>query len=67
MRTLVFILSIAILMGVAGYGMWYRFSHPELTETQLFMQIWYLVPIAIVGMIGSSWGKFSMPKRKDKK
>ena len=34
------------------YCVYYRFSHPDLTETRLFLRLWPLVPVFLGGGIG---------------
>lgn len=39
-----------LLIAVAIYATWYRFSNPTLTETQLFLALW---PTVIPGLLGA--------------
>jgi hypothetical protein len=47
------VLGAGLVLG--GYvGVVYRFMHPELTETQLFLATWPLVVVAIGLMLGGA-------------
>lgn len=51
--------NVCIAIAVAGelfVGIWYRFGHPELTETQLFLNLWpailgFIVLILLAGAL----------------
>ena len=44
------ILGFLITIGISIYwGMIYRFQNPQLTETQLFLNRWYLIIPALFG------------------
>jgi hypothetical protein len=44
------VLGYAALLGVTGIATMYRFANMTLTETQLFVALWWLFPIALVGI-----------------
>jgi len=33
-----------------------RFMFPELTETQLFLKMWWIIPTLILCVVGYKWG-----------
>lgn len=39
-----------IIGGCLGYGFYVRFANADFTETQLFLKIWYLMPILILSV-----------------
>jgi len=57
-RKLILVLSVLVLAGCLIFSYIIRFSNPQLTETQLFLKMWWLmIPLFLSGggIILSKW------------
>ena len=49
------IIGYGLLLAMIGTGIYVRFSHPELTETQLFIEFWYVWMLMIATVFVALW------------
>lgn len=58
-RLVVRVVGYAFLFGIVGVSIGYRFANPTLTETQLFLALWPLTLLSLVGIVLVVYGETS--------
>lgn len=47
----ILLLSVAVFIAGTSYGLWYTFKHPAMTNTQVFLKIWYVYLVIVIAGI----------------
>lgn len=55
-KKLLWVAALIVFIALIAYGIVYRFRFPELTETQLFLKLWWVSLAAIPLAVGIVWG-----------
>ncbi len=51
-KNLIFYICVIVFTVTILFPVYYRFIHPELTETQLFLKLWWIIFPLIISVIG---------------
>lgn len=51
-KNLIFYICVIVFTVTIFFPVYYRFTHPQLTETQLFLKLWWIIFTLTISVIG---------------